>query len=120
MKKGNFSWSSEAESAFSKLKQAMTSMPVLQLPNFELPFHIDTDASVIAVGAVVSQQSHLLAFFSKKMSPQMQYASAYVREMYAITEAIKKWRQYLLGQKIPCLHRSTELALFTSSNHPNS
>lgn len=28
----------------------------------------------------------------------MQVASTYVRELYAITEAIKKWRQYLMGR----------------------
>jgi len=29
----------------------------------------------------------------------MQLASAYVREMYVVTEAVKKWRQYLIGQQ---------------------
>lgn len=74
-------------------------MPVLHLPDFEVPFKIDTDASIIAVDAVLSQNSHPLAFFSKKMSPQMQAASTYVREMYAITESVKRWKQYLLGRK---------------------
>lgn len=71
----------------------MTSMPVLQLPDFEVPFQIDTDASGIAIGVVLSQNKHPLAFFSKKISLKMKAASTYVREMYAITEAVKKWRQ---------------------------
>lgn len=33
------------------------------------------------------------------MSPKMQAASDYVREMYTITEAVKKWRQYILGRE---------------------
>lgn len=96
LKKGQFHWSSEADKAFAALKETMTSMPVLQLPNFTIPFNIETGASGIAVGAVLLQHGHPLAFFSNKMSPQMQAASTYVREMFAITESVKKWRQYLL------------------------
>lgn len=99
LKRGTFTWTEKANAAFAQLKLAMTTMPVLHLPNFDIPFHIDTDASAIAVGAVLSQNSHPLTFFSKKMSPKMQAASTYVREMYAITESVKKWRQYLLGRK---------------------
>lgn len=99
LKKDHFSWTKEAENAFSKLKEAMTSLLVLQLPDFDKPFHIDIDASSIAIGVVLSQNAHPLAYFSKKMSPQMQAAFTYVGEMFAITEAVKKWRQYLLGKK---------------------
>lgn len=76
----------------------MTTLPVLGLPDFSLPFDITTDASGIAIGAILSQQTHPLSFFSKKMCPRMQAASAYDHEMYAITESVKKWRHYLLGR----------------------
>ncbi|KAL0405381.1 UNVERIFIED_CONTAM: Retrovirus-related Pol polyprotein from transposon.6 [Sesamum latifolium] len=76
----------------------MTSLSVLALPDFSLPFDITTDASGMAVGAVLSQNNHPIAFFSKKMCPRMCAASAYVRELYAITEAVRKWRQYLLDR----------------------
>ncbi|MCI45965.1 hypothetical protein A2U01_0067205, partial [Trifolium medium] len=77
----------------------MVSLPVLGIPNFELSFDVTTDASGLAVGAVLSQDNHPLAFFSKKLCPRMQAASAYEREMYAITSAVKKWRHYLLGRR---------------------
>lgn len=72
--------------------------PVLQLPDFTVPFVIQTDASGTGVGAILLQRGHPLAYFSKQLSPRLQTASTYAREMFAITEAVKKWRQYLLGR----------------------
>lgn len=75
----------------------MISLPILGLPDFSATFDVTTDTSGSAIGAVISQNNHPLAFFSKKLCPRMQHASAYDREMFVITEAVKKWRQYLLG-----------------------
>lgn len=77
----------------------MTDMSVLVLPDFTKEFIIETNASGEAIGAILSQNGHPIAFFSKKMCPRMQAASVYVREMFAITESEKKWNQYLIGQK---------------------
>jgi hypothetical protein len=55
LKKGViFAWSSAAETAFQVLKQALISAPVLALPDFGLPFTVDTDACDIGIGAVLS------------------------------------------------------------------
>jgi hypothetical protein len=53
-KKG-FEWTTEATAAFLKLKTAMLSTPVLALPNFDLPFTVETDACDTGVGAVLMQ-----------------------------------------------------------------
>ncbi|KAJ9553062.1 hypothetical protein OSB04_017107 [Centaurea solstitialis] len=94
-----FDWSDVATHAFNTLKTAMTSLPTLALPNFTVPFDVTTDASGTSIGAVLSQNEHPIAFFSKKLSPRMQSASAYHRELFAITEVIQKWRHYLLGRR---------------------
>jgi len=99
LKKDKFHWDLQAKIAFDTLKTAITTAPVLALPDFYKPFILETDASGTDIGAVLSQSQHPIAFFSKKLSPQMQKQSAYTREFHAITEAIAKFRHYLLGHK---------------------
>ena len=45
------------------------------------------------------QNGHHIAFFSKKLGPRRRSASTYHKELYAIVEAVQKWRQYLLGRE---------------------
>jgi len=92
-----FTWPHTTQQAFTTVKTKLAKVPNLHLPDFTQPFVVDTDASAVAVGAVLSQASHPITFFSKKMCPRLQAALVYVREMYAITKAVKKWCQYLLG-----------------------
>ncbi|PNX92431.1 Ty3/gypsy retrotransposon protein, partial [Trifolium pratense] len=99
LKKEAYQWTEQAEVAFHQLKNAITTAPVLILPNFKEPFILETDASGIGIGAVLHQQGHPIAYFSKKLVPRNQKKSAYFREMLAIAEAIAKFRHYLLGHK---------------------
>ena len=106
--KAHFLWTDAAQDAFEKLKQAVSLAPVLSLPDFEQPFTVETDASGVGMRAVLSQQGHPLAFFSKPFPPKLLSASTYVRELFSVTTAVKKWRQYLLGHRFIIVtdHRS--------------
>lgn len=86
----------------------MTSALVLALPNFNEPFTIETDASGSTMGAVLMQQGHPLAFFSKNFTLRLLHASTYVKELHAIIAAVRKWCQYLLGRPFTILtdHKS--------------
>ena len=99
LKGTSYQWNDKAQHAFDELKSAMSTAPVLALPNFDKKFVLEADASNLGIGAVLMQQEQPLSYFSKKLSLRMQQASAYVRELYAITEAVKKWRQYLLVRR---------------------
>ena len=98
LKKGNFLWTDEADQAFIALKQAMTCIPVLAMPNFSQPFEVHIDASNIGIGAVMVQQDRPMAYLSKALGPTKVLWSAYAKEMLAIIEAVQVWRPYLLGQ----------------------
>lgn len=94
-----FSWSPEAQVAFDKLKVAMSSTPVLALPDFSTPFVIETDACDTGVGAVLTQHNHPIAYYSKALGVVNKKLSIYEKEFLAILMAIDKWRCYLQRQQ---------------------
>jgi hypothetical protein len=91
-----FIWTSIHNSTFETLKAALSSALVLALPDFSLPFHVETDASGTGVGAALQQNDHLLAFISKSLSPRNQSLSTYEKEYVAILMAMDSWRHYLM------------------------
>jgi hypothetical protein len=85
LRKNSFVWTPDAQQAFHRLKEALMNTHVLALPDFNKPFIIQTDASGVGVGAVLLQDGHPIAYFSKPLSPKLQLSLAYDREMFAIT-----------------------------------
>jgi hypothetical protein len=83
------------DTTFNALKTAMSTAPVLALPDFSKPFAIETDASTSGVGAVLKQNEHPLAFINKALGPKNQGLSTYEKEYLAILVAVEQWRHYL-------------------------
>nr|XP_025664630.1 uncharacterized protein LOC112763082 [Arachis hypogaea] len=94
-----FSKCSFANAAFVNLKRALSLAPVLALPNFSKPFVLETDASGSGISAILSQDGHPIAYFSKKLSMTAQKQPVYAREILAIISAVVKFRHYLLGHR---------------------
>jgi hypothetical protein len=103
MKDVRFIWGLPQEDSFMKLKELVTSSPVLVLPDDDLLFRLEADSSGIATGAVLSQQSrddnawHPVAFLSKAINPVKQNYEIHDTEMLAIIRGLEEWRHYLEG-----------------------
>ena len=91
-------WSDVQEQSFNQLKAALASAPVLRLPDFERQFIVTTDASDVALGAVLEQNfGHGLqpvAYASRKLNKAEINYSAYERELLGIVWALGQWRHY--------------------------
>jgi hypothetical protein len=70
LKTDGFLWNTAQEQAFQKLKQVMSSPPVLALLDFTQPFVLEADASGNGIGAVLMQQGQPIAFYSKPLGPK--------------------------------------------------
>ena len=90
-------WNHNAHMTFEDLKRAMITAPVLSMPNFELPFVIETDAYGVGIRAVLMQQRHPIAFLNKALLTQKLGLSVYEKELFALVLAITKWKHYLVG-----------------------
>jgi hypothetical protein len=91
-----FHWTEEAENIFNLLKRKITEQLVLVLPDFRNTFKVKCDASGFVIGAVLSQKDRLIAYFSEKLHESKVKYSTYDKEFYAIIQALKKWRHYLI------------------------
>ena len=95
-------WSEECDKAFSRLKKALTSAPVLALPDQSCPFVLLTDASGQGLGAVLLQrQDGLLkpiAFASKKLNKAEENYHTIEQECLAAVWGIRKFYPYLYGR----------------------
>lgn len=82
---------------FQQLKTAFTTAPILAIPNFNLPFMIEIDACGYGLGAVLLQNGHPIAYFSKTLGPRALSRSIYEEELIAAVLVVQKCTHYLLG-----------------------
>jgi hypothetical protein len=112
----NFQMGNEQLQSFRALKHLLSHTPVLTIPDMNLPFTLSTDASKFAIGAVLSQDKgqglQPVAYMSQKLSPTASNWTVHAQELFAVVQALKQWRHYLLGTKEPVTietdHRSLE------------
>ena len=99
-----FEFTDECLNAFQTLKKALISAPIIQSPDWSLPFEIMCDASDYAVGVVLGQikdkKHHTIAYASKTLTgAQLNYATT-EKELLVVVFAIDKFRSYLVGAKV--------------------
>ncbi|RVW79090.1 Retrovirus-related Pol polyprotein from transposon 17.6 [Vitis vinifera] len=89
-----FPW---CQQAFKDLERAVTEEPVLALPDHTKVFEVHTDASDFAIGGVLMQERHPIAFESRKLNDMERRYTVQEKEMTAIVHCLRTWRHYLLG-----------------------
>jgi hypothetical protein len=86
--KEGFSWNATAAAAFDELKAAVTFAPVLAMLDFTKSFTVECDASSHGFGAVIIQEGHPIAFFSRLVAPRHHALAAYERELIGLVHAV--------------------------------
>ncbi|KAH9686136.1 hypothetical protein KPL70_014249 [Citrus sinensis] len=103
-KDATFDFNEECQRAFKKLKEVLTSAPVIQPPNWDLPFEIMCDASDYAVGAVLGQRvgklPHVIYYASRTLNDAQLNYSTTEKELLAVIFVLEKFRSYLIGSKV--------------------
>ena len=101
--KAEFRWTPACQQAFDNLKLRLTTAPILAYPNKEDQFILDTDASDVAIGAVLSQrqghQEKVIAYGSKALSKEERNYCVTRKELLAVVHFIEAYRYYLYGKK---------------------
>ena len=94
-----FEWSAACEKSFQKLKERLTTAPVLVLPNIHQDFVVYCDASRRGLGCVLMQDGRVVAYASRQLKPHEQNYPTHDLELAAVVHALKIWRHYLIGNK---------------------
>jgi len=102
-----WNWGTKEQEAFKHLKMVVTTALILASPQDSEPFHIEADSSDFTSGAILSQQLpreekwHLVAFYSKSLSPVEQNYEIHDKEMLAIICVLEEWRHFLEEARHP-------------------
>jgi hypothetical protein len=119
-----FDFNEECHAAFESLKKTLTSTPIIQPPNWTVPFEIMCDASDYAVGAVLGQRveklPHVIYYASKTMNDAQLNYSTTENELLAVVFALDKFRSYLLGSKVLVYSDHNALKYLLSKKDANS
>ena len=70
--KTKFEWSNIHQKAFEKMKAIVSTDCLLQYPDHNLPFDIETDASDFQLGAIIKQKGNPVAYYSRKLNNAQQ------------------------------------------------
>lgn len=118
-----FNWNTECQLSFDKLKQMLIKPPILEYPNFseDNTFHLRTDASGFAIGAVLANSSEKpVAFASRSLNKAERNYCTIEKELLAIVWAVKHFRPYLFGKKFKIFTDHRPLVHLFGMTNPSS
>ena len=99
-----FRWDKDCQSAFDRLKKAITTAPVLVSPSEDGEVEIFCDASDKAIGGVLllntENKRHPVAFYSQKLKKNELNWTVTQKECFSIVRSLEKFRNYVWGREI--------------------
>jgi hypothetical protein len=125
--KTQFVWGSKCKAAFSALKTAFTTAPILKLADPHRPSVLECDCSDFSLGEVLSQvcpkddKLHPVVFLSRSLMQSERNYKIFDKELLAIVALFKEWCHYLEGNPnrlkaiIHTDHRNLEILMTTKS-----
>jgi transposase InsO family protein len=102
----SWQWGAEEQRSFDRLKHCLTTAPVLRTFDSRRRSVLTTDASEVALSAVLTQPDddghhHPVAYESRKLTAAEQAYPTHVLELLAVVHALRVFRHYLLGSGAP-------------------
>ena len=124
-KDASFEWDSVCQNAFELLKQKLIEAPVLAYPSFDKDFTLETDASALGLGAILSQvqadgRLHPVAYASRALSPQEANYSITELETLAVVWAITYFHTYLYGHSVTVYTDHTAVKAVLETPNPSA
>ena len=96
-KKGKkFVWDHKCEDKFNKLRELLTTAPILKTTDPKKDFVVCTDACNEGLGGVLTQEGHAIAYESRKLKTHEKNYATYDLELAAIIHALKMWCHHLI------------------------
>eukprot|EP00253_Pinus_taeda_P005876 PITA_05876 len=80
-----------------------------RLPQMDDIMDCLSGATGTAIGAVLSQEDKLVAYLSEKLNESRQKYTSYDKEFYAVVQALKHWRHYLLANEFVLFSNNSTL-----------
>lgn len=123
-KRAEFKWDEFCFEAFSKLKNSLISLPILQYPDFEKTFTITCDASDVAIGSVLSQSVNSsdlpIAYASRVLNNAERNYSSIEKELLAVVWSVERFRPYVFGRHFWIITDHKPLVWLCSMKNPTS
>ncbi len=111
-KEMSLKWRKEQEKTFGMLKKRFSTSPFFKFPDFTKPFGVHTNTSGFAIGGVLMQKKHPIAFESKNLTRTQLKWPIYENELFTMESCLKCWQHYLGSYKTKVFIDNVSLRYF--------
>ena len=119
----NVNWELRHQESFEKLKNILSTYPIVKLPDLTKDFVLQVDASNVGLGAILLQyvdgERWPVQYASRKLKGAELHYGTIEKECLAVIWAVKKFYQYLFGKAFIIESDHQPLIYLESTNHIN-